>query len=122
MKVILEKHNNALRGGSWFRTYKGVLLGRGIPSGKFRGEECALTPALSEKYQKDAAFRADIYHGLRRAGNQVIARFEPDAPELPESFKPPISEPCIVPEPGKLPEKRRMQRGRPRKLPAAIAA
>lgn len=80
IRVFLEKHNGRVTGGSYFRTRKGALIGRGVAAKLFRGEECEV-PA---KMWADANFRKDVYNGLRLPGYQVIPRFElietPDEP------------------------------------------
>jgi hypothetical protein len=72
IRVFLEKHNGNVRGGSWFRTRKGVLIGRGVPAKTFRGEECEVPLHLWE----NPDFRKDVYGALRLPGYQVVPRFE----------------------------------------------
>lgn len=83
MKVILEKHNNRVNGGSWFRTRRGELIGRGLPSRIIKGEECEVSPAK----WADPKFRKDVYDAMRIAGYQVVARFETNG-ETPSSPTP----------------------------------
>lgn len=72
IRVFLEKHNGRATGGSWFRTRKGTLIGRGVAAKLFRGEECE----VPQKMWEDANFRKDVYNALRLPGYQVVPRFE----------------------------------------------
>lgn len=97
IRVFLEKHNGRVTGGSYFRTRKGLLIGRGVAAKLFRGEECEVPEAM----WADANFRKDVYASLRLPGYQVVPRFElvETADEVaPIATPPPISEPS-PPEP-----------------------
>lgn len=85
IRVFLEKHNGRVTGGSYFRTRKGVLIGRGVAAKTFRGEECEVPLHLWE----NPDFRKDVYAALRLPGYQVVPRFEMvKAAKVPAEPKP----------------------------------
>ena len=98
IRVFLEKHNGRVTGGSYFRTRKGLLIGRSVAAKLFRGEECEVPEAM----WADANFRKDVYASLPLPGYQVVPRFEvvetADKP-APIATPPPISEPPPEPVP-----------------------